>query len=668
MGGGGGNSGGLSESPPSTASPSPAFNMSNSNQDSRNNSFSLNPSGSGQSAVRNNSSSTEIQIQRNNFSSSSVSSSVTSGAGYNNSSILSAINNTSSMLENSFERGSNGVSSGQQEDERLTWLQKQQRKLQERREEQQKSHSESTYLIKELKTSLQRARSGGTETTDGYASDVHSLCQYSETSRESSPAPAKQGLSVPLQVDTRAQASESLYSSVQKRSTAPSVNSTRASPSRPGSSNGDQPRPRADSESEAELAGLTEYYHQRGRAHGSSHSLDSAGALHGHPLSRPITPGFPAVPSTPYFNQSAGANTNTLPPKSPALFTGGASRGNSRVDLTTRAPSPAGSVYQGDTMGHVPTSRRGSVSSEPTEVAPGHVKLVKDRNRFWYMPTITREEAITILKTQPPGTFIVRDSNSFPGAFGLALKVSSPPQNNNSINKTSSDLNSELVRHFLIEPTAKGVRLKGYTNEPVFASLSALIYQHTLTALALPTRLVLPQVDLGGEERESGSATAAMQQLLQLGAACNVFYLFTMDTDQLTGPAAVRKTVSQLFLTRPLPAATVVHFKVSGQGITLTDQARKLFFRKHYGTGQISHCGVDPEDRRWSIKTDSASPALSNKLFAFVARKATSRNCNQCHVFAELDSDQPARAIVNFVNKVMLSGAGGAIRGGGDMV
>ena len=35
-----------------------------------------------------------------------------------------------------------------------------------------------------------------------------------------------------------------------------------------------------------------------------------------------------------------------------------------------------------------------------------------------------------------------------------------------------------------------------HSNEPVFASLSALIYQHTLTPLALPIRLVLPQVGI----------------------------------------------------------------------------------------------------------------------------------------------------------------------------
>ena len=131
---------------------------------------------------------------------------------------------------------------------------------------------------------------------------------------------------------------------------------------------------------------------------------------------------------------------------------------------------------------------------------------------------------------------------------------------------------------------------------------------------------------------------------------------------------AVRKTVSQLFLTRPLPVPTNVHFKVCGQGITLTDQARKLFFRKHYNVNLISHCGVDPEDRRWSFRTADDTPSPKNKLFAFVARKPASTACNQCHVFAEVDVDQPARAIVNFVNKLMMSTSNGAGGRPSDMV
>ena len=93
--------------------------------------------------------------------------------------------------------------------------------------------------------------------------------------------------------------------------------------------------------------------------------------------------------------------------------------------------------------------------------------------------------------------------SSFPGAFGLALKVSTPP----ATAKAGDE--SDLVRHFLIEPTSKGVKLKGYANEPVFASLSALVYQHTMTQLALPVRLLLPTHDLamisegGGSNRDS---------------------------------------------------------------------------------------------------------------------------------------------------------------------
>ena len=75
--------------------------------------------------------------------------------------------------------------------------------------------------------------------------------------------------------------------------------------------------------------------------------------------------------------------------------------------------------------------------------------------------------------------------------------------------------------------TSKGVKLKGYSNEPVFASLSALVYQHTVTPLALPGRLILPQCDLSSNpinnSRDStdskASSSSTMQQLLSLGKA-----------------------------------------------------------------------------------------------------------------------------------------------------
>ena len=42
------------------------------------------------------------------------------------------------------------------------------------------------------------------------------------------------------------------------------------------------------------------------------------------------------------------------------------------------------------------------------------------------------------------------------------------------------------------------------------------------------------------------------------------------------------------------------------------------------------------------------------RVFGFVARKQGGASDNSCHLFAELDPDQPASAIVNFVTKVMI--------------
>ena len=45
------------------------------------------------------------------------------------------------------------------------------------------------------------------------------------------------------------------------------------------------------------------------------------------------------------------------------------------------------------------------------------------------------------------------------------------------------------------------------------------------------------------------------------------------------------------------------------------------------------------------------SHETSQRIFGFVARKSTNRATNQCHLFAEQDPDQPARAIVNLDNE-----------------
>jgi tensin len=231
-------------------------------------------------------------------------------------------------------------------------------------------------------------------------------------------------------------------------------------------------------------------------------------------------------------------------------------------------------------------------------------------------------------------------------AFGLVVRVAQPPPGS----KGGID---ELVRHFLVEPTVRGVRLKGCSNEPVFSSLSALIYQHSVTPLALPSRLVLPERDI--QQRDFSSP--AQLQLVNQGAACNVLYLFSVDTESLTGPQAVRKAIRLLFERRPLPKPTEVHFKVAQQGVTLTDNSRQLFFRKHYPGNTITYFGLDPDDHRWSVHVQNSDVPVKNQhIFAFVAKK-TSSSDNQCHIFCELEARQPASAIVSFAQKVLLDEA-----------
>lgn len=125
--------------------------------------------------------------------------------------------------------------------------------------------------------------------------------------------------------------------------------------------------------------------------------------------------------------------------------------------------------------------------------------------------------AIALLKDKDPGAFLIRDSHSFQGAYGLALKVATPPP---SAQPWKGDPLEQLVRHFLIETGPKGVKIKGCPSEPYFGSLSALVSQHSISPLSLPCCLRIPSKDPLEETPEApvpaNMSTAA--DLLRQGA------------------------------------------------------------------------------------------------------------------------------------------------------
>uniref|UniRef100_A0A3B3C464 SH2 domain-containing protein n=1 Tax=Oryzias melastigma TaxID=30732 RepID=A0A3B3C464_ORYME len=326
----------------------------------------------------------------------------------------------------------------------------------------------------------------------------------------------------------------------------------------------------------------------------------------------PPTPTFPVSPQLPEKRHMSSGDAERTDNKNLTPASGG-----STPNLTSTLPDASKSIYD-------------------------ECKICSEI--FLFFPSIN------LLKDREPGAFIIRDSHSFRGAYGLAMKVACPPPTiqQNKKGKTSAH-SSFLVCLCLCPPEGLIIFFfyKMYSLVSV-GCLSALVYQHSMTPLALPCKLMIPTKDPNEEALELATPTDPVVELLKQGTACNVLYINSVDMESLTGPQAIAKAISQTLATNPLPAATTVHFKVTTQGITLTDSQRKIFFRRHYPVSTITYCDMDPQNRKWGKEGGG-----SVKLFGFVARKQGSTTDNASHLFAELDPDQPASAIVSFVSKTM---------------
>lgn len=269
------------------------------------------------------------------------------------------------------------------------------------------------------------------------------------------------------------------------------------------------------------------------------------------------------------------------------------------------------------------------------------MKFVMDTSKFWFRPHISRAEAEALVKDKEAGTFVVRDSTSYRGSFGLAMKVDQTPTSFTAA-AYPGESSSDLIRHFLIESSAKGVRIKGSSQEPYFGSLSALVYQHTISAYALPCRLCLYCHDLrSAEERAKERAPSEDDNKI----ASNFVYLNAIPTEMLTGPCAVQRAVSSTLEKAPGSfTPTIVNMKVSLKGVTLTDINRKLFFRRHYPAHMLSYGGEDPDNRVWT-----RGSSFGARLFGFVAKGIEAGMENVCHVFAEYDTLQPCSEVIKVI-------------------
>ncbi|CAH8608620.1 unnamed protein product [Schistosoma intercalatum] len=374
--------------------------------------------------------------------------------------------------------------------------------------------------------------------------------------------------------------------------------------------------------------------------------------------------GFRTLATTNYHREM-----HTSGPQSPYL---GTIRHNSQYETT---PIVNRSVVQ---QSVIPFSPNGSLSGTNigVDIVDGDtvgMRQVLDTSKYWYLPGISRPDVIALLRDKEPGTFVIRNSNTYADSFGLALKI---PPNSPRVISNKEDIQSEWVRHFLIgtvpmhDGRGNGVHLRGFSSDPTFPSLAAFVHYHIHKQGALPCTLRLPIFNnqtLYNQQRTTINEQTvyglepSLQTILPTTntMSTDMLYLGSVEVDRLENMNAAIRGIGKIIslaqsYTDGLPKRCEVQIKViPHEGITFTEKYRRAAWRKTIKPNNLLWCGLDPENREFNDAELRSKGMYGSKIFALVARKQRFwLHDNVVYVFCEIDHNHSAIQLVRFINSI----------------
>ena len=278
-------------------------------------------------------------------------------------------------------------------------------------------------------------------------------------------------------------------------------------------------------------------------------------------------------------------------------------------------------------------------------------RLVSESIQDWYKPTITREASVRELIPLPIGSFVIRDSQTVKGGYALSLKVpdSFVLQKSQDTGEPLPTNPEDCVRHFLIAPHHRGIRLQGW-EEPPFDNLTTFVIQHSSEPMALPCRL---RISRGAPPEPSPRG-----ELKNIEISAKAVYLGGLSIAG-RGTKVQMEEVAMKLSTARKSLSLLVEIKVSAKsGITIRDINEKSFVSRQFLPRQVTLAALCT-GIKWSgevniLETGGTEKFSNVNCFGLLVEIPIQSGLT-CLIFADPSPSNISQTIVGYINTHLIT-------------